>query len=53
VILVWLSDRLSVAGFTLVGLITGTIFVVVVLAFRRGIWGTLRALLHRERNRRR
>ena len=53
VLLVWLEDRLSVAGFTLVGLITGSIFVVVVLAFRRGIWGTVRALFHRERDGRR
>jgi branched-chain amino acid transport system permease protein len=52
VILVWLEDRLSVAGFTLVGLITGAIFVVVVLAFRRGVWGAVRALFHRERRRR-
>jgi branched-chain amino acid transport system permease protein len=36
-----LEDVLSQAGFTLVGLVTGGIFVLVVLLFRRGLWGLL------------
>ncbi len=50
---VWLEDQLSVAGFEEVGLITGAIFVIVVLAFRRGVWGTAQHLLRRPRERRR
>jgi branched-chain amino acid transport system permease protein len=52
VLVVWLQDRLSVAGIEEVGLVTGTIFVVVVLSFRHGIWGTARRLLDRWRERR-
>jgi branched-chain amino acid transport system permease protein len=48
---VWLKDLLSVAGFAEVGLVTGGIFVLVVLLFRRGIWGTVRHLLERSRDR--
>ena len=33
------------AGFEEIGLITGAIFVLVVLLFRRGIWGTVRHLI--------
>jgi branched-chain amino acid transport system permease protein len=43
-----LEDQLSQAGFTLIGLVTGGIFVVVVLLFRKGIWGTLASLLNRR-----
>ncbi|WP_238012213.1 branched-chain amino acid ABC transporter permease [Dactylosporangium sp. AC04546] len=43
-----LEDQLSQAGFTLIGLVTGGIFVVVVLLFRRGIWGTVAQLLRRR-----
>jgi branched-chain amino acid transport system permease protein len=49
---VTLKDQLSVAGFAEVGLITGAIFVVVVLLFRRGLWGTAADLLKRARRRR-
>jgi branched-chain amino acid transport system permease protein len=42
---------LSVAGIEEVGLVTGGIFVVVVLAFRHGIWGTMRRPLDRWRER--
>jgi branched-chain amino acid transport system permease protein len=48
-ILVWLKDLLSVAGFAEVGLVTGALFVVVVLLFRKGILGTAGALLKRRR----
>jgi branched-chain amino acid transport system permease protein len=40
-LVVWLEDLLSVAGFAETGLVTGGIFVIVVLVFRRGIWGTV------------
>jgi len=46
---IWLKDALSVAGFAEVGLVTGLLFVVVVLLFRRGIWGTASHLLSRWR----
>jgi branched-chain amino acid transport system permease protein len=48
-LVVRLQDALSLAHFEEVGLITGGIFVVVVLLFRQGIWGTAAALLRRLR----
>jgi branched-chain amino acid transport system permease protein len=50
-LVVWLQDRLSVAGIEEVGIVTGGIFILVVLAFRHGIWGTARRLLGRWRDR--
>jgi branched-chain amino acid transport system permease protein len=44
-LVVMLEDRLASSGFEGVGIITGTIFVICVLLFRRGIWGTARDLL--------
>ena len=42
-IVVLLEDQyLASSGFNGIGIITGTIFVVIVLAFRHGIWGTAR-----------
>jgi len=46
-LVVRLEDVLSLAHFEEVGLVTGGIFVVVVLVFRRGIWGTASGLLRR------
>jgi branched-chain amino acid transport system permease protein len=46
-----LEDQLSQAGYDLVGLITGGIFVIVVLLFRRGLLGSALALVHRLRGR--
>ena len=46
-ILVRLEDWLSFSGFESVGLVTGGIFVLVVLLFRRGLWGSVAALLER------
>lgn len=43
-----LEDQLSQAGFTLIGLVTGGIFVLVVLLFRRGLWGSVVWLLRRR-----
>jgi branched-chain amino acid transport system permease protein len=48
-ILVRLQDILSLAHFEEVGLLTGGVFVVVVLLFRRGIWGSVAQLLRRWR----
>ncbi|GAA2584937.1 branched-chain amino acid ABC transporter permease [Actinomadura fulvescens] len=44
-LIVELNDYLATAGFTETGLVTGGIFVVIVLVFRRGVWGTARDLL--------
>ena len=41
-LLVLLEDQLATAGFDGINLVTGTIFVLVVLLFRRGILGTAR-----------
>jgi branched-chain amino acid transport system permease protein len=46
-IVVTLEDYLASAGFGGIGLITGGIFVVIVLLFRHGVWGTGRNLLRR------
>jgi len=43
-LIVRLEDWLAFSGFEQVGLVTGGIFVVTVLLFRRGIWGTLARL---------
>ncbi|HEY8479943.1 MAG TPA: branched-chain amino acid ABC transporter permease [Spirillospora sp.] len=43
-IIVQLQDYLATAGFEETGIVTGTLFVVIVLLFRRGIWGTVRDL---------
>lgn len=41
-VIVTMSDYLASSGFEGIGIITGSVFVVVVLLFRRGIWGTVR-----------
>ncbi|HET6297496.1 MAG TPA: branched-chain amino acid ABC transporter permease [Kribbella sp.] len=53
-LIVQLEDYLATSGIHLgpvhitgPGLITGLIFVIVVLVFRRGVWGTIAHLLHR------
>ena len=46
-VVVILEDQLASSGFNGVGIITGTIFVVIVLLFRHGLWGTARDLLAR------
>jgi branched-chain amino acid transport system permease protein len=54
-LVVVLEDRLASSGFNGVGIITGAIFIVIVLAFRHGIWGTARngvaAWMRRRRSR--
>lgn len=47
-LVVQLQDFLATAGFEGIGIVTGSIFIVIVLLFRRGIWGTARHLLTRE-----
>jgi branched-chain amino acid transport system permease protein len=47
-LLVRLEDWLSFAGFEAIGLITGGIFVVAVMLFRRGIWGSATELLRKR-----
>ncbi|MET8141140.1 branched-chain amino acid ABC transporter permease [Sphaerisporangium sp. NPDC005288] len=44
-LVVELNDYLVTSGFEGIGIVTGTIFVIIVLVFRRGIWGTARDLL--------
>ena len=46
-VVVNLEDQLATSGFNGTGIILGGIFIVVVLAFRRGIFGSALALLHR------
>jgi branched-chain amino acid transport system permease protein len=40
-LIVELGDYLSTAGFEETGIVTGTVFALTVLVFRRGIWGTV------------
>ncbi len=53
VIVITLEDRLASSGFEGTGIILGSIFVVIVLLFRHGIWGTARDLLERRMDGRR
>jgi branched-chain amino acid transport system permease protein len=46
-IVVTLEDQLASSGFEGIGLITGSIFVIIVLLFRHGVWGTGRNLLRK------
>jgi branched-chain amino acid transport system permease protein len=48
-LVVQLQDFLATAGFEETGIVTGSIFIVVVLLFRRGMWGTARHLLASQR----
>ena len=50
-IIVLLEDYLSSAGFDGIGIITGAIFIVCVLLFRKGVWGTVAGLVDRLRGR--
>jgi len=43
-LVVQLEDYLSTSGFNGIGIITGTVFVLVVLLFRQGLWGAARQL---------
>ena len=50
-LVVLLEDRMASSGFEGIGIVTGSIFIICVLLFRRGIWGTARDLLVRMRTR--
>lgn len=50
-VVVILEDQLASSGFNGIGIITGTIFVLIVLLFRKGIWGTVADLVTRIRAR--
>ena len=52
-LVVLLEDKLASSGFEGVGIITGAIFVAVVLAFRHGIWGTARNVVNAQLRKRR
>jgi branched-chain amino acid transport system permease protein len=41
-VVVTMADQLASSGFEGIGIITGSVFILVVLLFRRGIWGTVR-----------
>ena len=45
-ILVTLEDYLTTLGFEGIGIVTGTMFIVIVLLFRRGIWGSAQQAWH-------
>jgi branched-chain amino acid transport system permease protein len=47
-LVVQLHDHLATAGFQEIGIVTGSIFILVVLLFRKGIWGTAQLLLTRR-----
>lgn len=47
-LVVRLEDWLSFSGFEAIGLVTGGMFVLVVLLFRRGLWGSAAALARRR-----
>jgi branched-chain amino acid transport system permease protein len=46
-LVVQLEDVLATAGFDGIGIVTGAVFVLVVLLFRRGLWGTAAPWLSR------
>ncbi|WP_448073061.1 branched-chain amino acid ABC transporter permease [Georgenia yuyongxinii] len=48
-IIIVLEDQMASSGFEGIGIVTGTVFVVVVLLFRRGVWGSVLHLLARRR----
>jgi branched-chain amino acid transport system permease protein len=48
-LVVLLEDYLATSGFDGIGIITGGIFVLVVMLFRRGIWGTVAHLVRQRR----
>ena len=52
IVIVILEDRLASSGFEGIGIITGTVFIAVVLLFRRGVWGTVSDALARRRGER-
>jgi branched-chain amino acid transport system permease protein len=52
-LVVQLEDYLATSGFDGIGIVTGSVFILVVLLFRRGLWGTTSQLFGGLRARRR
>ena len=52
-VVVLMEDQLASSGFDGIGIITGSIFILIVLAFRAGLWGTARNLILKWRDKRR
>jgi branched-chain amino acid transport system permease protein len=52
-LVVQLEDYLATAGFVGIDMVVGAVFVVVVLLFRKGVWGTVAGWLERWSERRR
>ncbi len=52
VVIVILEDQLASSGFDGIGIITGSVFIIVVLLFRRGVWGTVADAVARRTGRR-
>lgn len=50
-VIVTLEDQLASSGFDGIGIITGSVFIIVVLLFRSGVWGTVTNLIARRRGR--
>lgn len=50
-VVVLLEDQLASSGFEGIGIITGSIFILIVLLFRKGIWGSVADLVARLRSR--
>lgn len=50
-IIVLLEDALASSGFDGIGIITGSVFILVVLLFRRGVWGTVADMVARRTGR--
>ncbi|USQ79673.1 branched-chain amino acid ABC transporter permease [Ornithinimicrobium faecis] len=48
-VIVTLEDQLASSGFEGIGIITGAVFIIVVMLFRSGIWGTVTNLIARRR----
>lgn len=49
--IVLLEDYMASSGFDGIGIVTGSVFIIVVLLFRRGIWGTVAHLVATRRSR--
>jgi branched-chain amino acid transport system permease protein len=52
-LVVQLEDFLATSGFDGIGIVTGSVFIIVVVLFRRGLWGTTSHLISLWRDRRR
>lgn len=53
ILIVILEDYLASSGFDGIGIISGAVFVLIILLFRKGVWGTARDWIHRRDEHRR